>query len=279
MKRTTVTGIELAYEVAGSGEPVLLVHGAHIADALAPLVREPALEGFQLIRYHRRGYGESSRPADLSATTMADQAADAAGLLDWLGIDRAHLVGQSSGGSMALEAAARYSDRVVSLALLEPVLATASMAGFVARLTPIVEQYQRGDAAGAVRAFLSGVGDGADPVAAIQRAVPGGVDQAIRDAQTFFEGELPASATWTFGADEAARITCPVLSVVGSASTGMWVEGRQLLHDWFPDCADADIAGVDHALQMANPAAVADALARFFSRVPAAAGAGQRKEA
>ena len=52
-----VNGVELEYEVVGSGEPMLFIHGAHIADALQPLVAEPALERFQRIRYHRRGLG------------------------------------------------------------------------------------------------------------------------------------------------------------------------------------------------------------------------------
>ena len=56
MEHAKVNGIELAYEVVGSGEPMLLIHGAHLADALQPLVTEPALERFQRVRYHRRGW-------------------------------------------------------------------------------------------------------------------------------------------------------------------------------------------------------------------------------
>src|SRR5215216_3858394 len=55
MEHAKVNGVELAYEVVGSGEAVLLVHGAHLADALQPPVAEPALARFQRIRYHRRG--------------------------------------------------------------------------------------------------------------------------------------------------------------------------------------------------------------------------------
>jgi hypothetical protein len=57
MEHAKVNGVELAYEVVGSGEPMLLIHGAHIADALQPLVAEPALERLQRIRYHRRVLG------------------------------------------------------------------------------------------------------------------------------------------------------------------------------------------------------------------------------
>jgi hypothetical protein len=45
------------------------------------------------------------------------------------------------------------------------------------------------------------------------------------------------------GTRTAAAITCPVLSMLGSQSSPLFVEGRQLLHAWFPACQDADIAG------------------------------------
>jgi hypothetical protein len=40
---TTAQGVELAYDVTGSGEPVVLIHGAHVADAYQPLVDRPEL--------------------------------------------------------------------------------------------------------------------------------------------------------------------------------------------------------------------------------------------
>ena len=49
----------IRYEVLGSGEPVLLIHGAYMEDALVPIMQRPELSGFQLIHDHRRGYGGS----------------------------------------------------------------------------------------------------------------------------------------------------------------------------------------------------------------------------
>jgi pimeloyl-ACP methyl ester carboxylesterase len=63
MNRAQINGRELAYEVQGAGEPVVLVHGSHIADAFAPLLIEPVLtERYQLILYHRRGFAGSTHP-------------------------------------------------------------------------------------------------------------------------------------------------------------------------------------------------------------------------
>jgi pimeloyl-ACP methyl ester carboxylesterase len=264
MEHAKVNGVELAYEVVGSGEPMLLIHGAHIADALQPLVTEPALERFQRIRYHRRGLGGSTRPVAAGPTSVAVQAEDAVGLLDHLGVDRAHLVGHSFGGAIALEVAAQYPTRAASLVLLEPILLAAPAGAAFARvIAPLADLYEAGDAEGAVHSFLALVGD-RNWRAMIDQTVPGGIAQAVKDAATFFETELPGAPSWTFGSEQAAAITCPVLSVLGSHSGPLFVEGRQLLHAWFPACQDADVVGATHLLQMQAPRSVAAAIAAFL---------------
>jgi pimeloyl-ACP methyl ester carboxylesterase len=264
MGHAKVNGVELQHEVVGSGETMLLIHGAHIADALQPLVAEPALERFQRIRYHRRGVGGSTRPVDAGPTRVAEQASDAVGLLDHLGVDRAHMVGHSLGGMIALELAAQHPTRVASLALLEPMFPTAPAgAAFLRAMAPLVDRYQAGDAEGAVHGFLALVGDH-DWREAIDQTVPGGIAQAVKDAATFFETEVPGVREWSFGPEQAAAITCPVLSVLGGRSSPLFVEGRRLLHAWFPDCQDADIPGATHLLQMQAPGPVAAAIAAFL---------------
>jgi pimeloyl-ACP methyl ester carboxylesterase len=263
MEHAKVNGVELAYEVVGSGEPMLFIHGAHLADALKPLVAEPALERFQRIRYHRRGLGGSSRPVETEPTSVAEQAEDAVGLLDHVGVGRAHVVGHSWGGAIALELAAQHPATVASLVLLEPAFPTTPAgAAFGRAMAPLIDRYQAGDAEGAVDGFLALVGD-RNWRAIIEQTVPGGIDQAVKDAATFFEIELPGPA-WTFGPEQAAASSCPVLSVLGSRSSPLFVEGRQLLHAWFPACRDADIAGATHLLQLQVPGSVAAAIAAFL---------------
>jgi pimeloyl-ACP methyl ester carboxylesterase len=265
MRHVRVNGVELAYEVEGRGEPILSIHGAHLADAMRPLVEDPALDRFQRIRYHRRGVGGSSCPPEALATTVAVHAEDAVGLLEHLGVDRAHVVGHSSGGSIALEIASRHPTTVSSLVLLEPALMMVpSGAAFVDLVTPLVGRYEDGDAESAVHGFLALVGD-RDWRNAIERTVPGGIAQAAKDAATFFGSELPAVSDWTFGPEHAAAITCPVLSVLGSKTSPMFVEGHALLHGWFPQCHDADIPDASHLLQMEAPRQVAAAIAAFCS--------------
>jgi pimeloyl-ACP methyl ester carboxylesterase len=265
MRHVKVNGVEVAYEVVGRGEPMLFIHGAHIADAMRPLVEDRALDRFQRIRHHRRGVGGSSCPPEARATAVAVHAEDAVALLEHLGVDRAHVVGHSSGGSIALEIASRHPTRVASLVLLEPALMMVpNGAAFVDLVTPLVTRYEAGDAESAVHGFLALVGD-RDWRNEIERTVPGAIAQAVKDAATFFVSELPAVSDWTFGPEQASAITCPVLSVLGSKTSPLFVEGHDLLHDWFPQCHDADIPDASHLLQMEAPGPVAAAIAAFCS--------------
>ena len=59
----------LEYEPHGEGEPVLLIHGSHVADSFLPLTREVVLaDRYRLIRYHRRGFAGSSAKRERSAS-------------------------------------------------------------------------------------------------------------------------------------------------------------------------------------------------------------------
>lgn len=61
MQRVSINGTELAIEAQGSGDPIVLMHPGIVADGLAPLLSETLLsERYQLVHYHRRGYGESA---------------------------------------------------------------------------------------------------------------------------------------------------------------------------------------------------------------------------
>jgi hypothetical protein len=84
----------------------------------------------------------------------------------------------------------------------------------------IDERYAGGDAAGAVDDFLAAVG-AQQWRENIERRIPGAVEQAEREAANFFEVELPVVGGFTFGPEQAAAISAPVLSIVGSLSGPM----------------------------------------------------------
>ena len=137
MPKTRANGIELHYEEHGnpSDPAMLLIMGFGAQLTLWPdeLVEALASEGFRVIRYDNRDIGLSHKfdgvkaPGLVKMTlmsklgltprvpyTLADMAADGVGLLDALGIDKAHIVGASMGGMIAQHLAAKYPGRCLS---------------------------------------------------------------------------------------------------------------------------------------------------------------------
>lgn len=115
MARVRVRDLEIHYETAGSGDPVLLISGTGGDLRNTPVASNPLARRFHVIAYDQRGLGQTSKP-DL-AYSMADYADDAAGLLDALGIESAHIVGISFGGMVAQHLAIRHPTRVPRLVL------------------------------------------------------------------------------------------------------------------------------------------------------------------
>jgi pimeloyl-ACP methyl ester carboxylesterase len=115
MSVAKVGSIEMYYEEHGSGDPLLLIMGLG-ADSGAWLLQIPEFaERYRTIAFDNRGVGRSSKPA--GPYTVREMADEAAGLLDTLGIARAHVVGVSLGGMIAQELALRHPERVRGLVL------------------------------------------------------------------------------------------------------------------------------------------------------------------
>lgn len=265
MPRATLDGIELEYEVRGAGESVVLMHAGVCADFFKPLMEESALtQRYHLLSYHRVGYGRSSHVA--GPVSIVQQAAHCRLLLRHLGIERAHVVGHSSSVLMALQLALDVPDVVHTLALLDaarPQLASETQKEFVISVVqPALQRYGAGDKAGAVDTFMQGV-CGPDYRAALEQALPGAFEQAVADADMFFGQELPAVQQWSFGPEEASRITQPVL---GEKSRATFRERQELLLAWLPNVESFVLPEATHLLQVQNPRGMAEALAAFFER-------------
>lgn len=267
MKTAQVNGIDVRYELTGDGEPLLLIHGSNIATGLRPLANalsrhEPALS---VLRYHRRGMGGSAGRGRRISTEQ--QAADAIGILDALDLPAAHILGYSYGATIAIEAALAAPQRVRSLILLEPILTEVpSSRSFLNGMEPVLKLYASGDMAGAATATFAALGGPHWPEL-IAIAGPDAFDDAVRDTEMFYRNEWPELTTWRFDPVRATAMRAPVLSVLGSRSGPFFNEGRHLVHQRFPQCADADIPDANHLLYLQAPEAIAAEIARFLTHL------------
>lgn len=115
LKMADVGSYRLRYLDEGSGAPVVLIHGL-AGDYTAWLAQVDALKSrYRVIAFDNRGAGQSTQIDEPIST--ADMAGDTLGLMDTLGITRAHVVGRSMGGAIAQHMALKAPDRVASLTL------------------------------------------------------------------------------------------------------------------------------------------------------------------
>lgn len=269
MQTAHLDGIDLEYEIAGAGEPVLFVSPV-LADGFLPLLAHPALvDQYQLIHYHRRGWvGSTHTPGPVA---IRQHATDAAALVDHLGVAPVHVVGHSSGAAVAADLALDHPDIVRTLTLLElSLLSLPNGQAFLQGAGPVFDIYQAGDHEKAFQLFMSAVSglDWDTCRATLDAHAPGVVEQSIKDADTFFGIELPSLASWSLNPDQARAITQPVLSVLGSDTEPLWVEVAAFLRANIAQVQEATIDDVGHLLHIQQPDPVATAIGDFLRGHP-----------
>lgn len=263
MERLGVGGVELAYESVGAGEPIVFIHGALAANTFTALLAEPPLASCRRITYRRRGYAPSS-PITRGAT-MSEHAADCAGLLRALEIPRAHIVGHSFGGSVALQLALDVPEVVATLTVLEPgVFLGATAAEYRTALLRNQQRFRELGAEALVDEFFR-PRFGADWRTRLDPAL---FAEAVANAAIFFELELTGVSEWTLEESDLRRIRQPVLAVLGGNSDALWSrfgETHRVLLRALPDVRGFVLPGATHALQIDNPRDLALAIREFVT--------------
>lgn len=266
-------------EEAGSGPPVLLVHGAGgYGPYWAPLVAE--LGGYRCLMLDRPGWG-GSEPADYSREGYRDFAADLmAEVVDALGVEKVHSVGASVGDVWALALAAKYPDRVLSVTLLGagPLsddldvhmglkLLVSPLGGLMSRV-PWRGKMEAG------QARQSGHGPALDDGRIPQPYLDWKVEMTKRTAWRVHERAMMRTVIgrgrWkpelTFNAADLSSLPMPVLMVCGTSDPGFdgfdWERFVAQMPNATLDVQD----GAGHMPWFDDPAYVASSLRRHFQR-------------
>jgi pimeloyl-ACP methyl ester carboxylesterase len=264
MDRMDFDDVEVSFHVHDAGERIVLVHASPFVSWYRPLVDQ--LDEYSTLVYRRQLRAPDSGHYRLF--TVEEDAAICARVMDHVGWPAAHIVGHSYGALVALQLALDATERVASLALLEPAArGIASSEDVAAALQPVIAAYRSGDRTGAVDGFLRHVcGDGYR--AQLESVIPDAFTEALAEADLFFQAEMPAVQRFRFGPDNAQRVTQPVLNVVGADSVARFIEGGALVQSWFPHADRLTVPAAGHLLMVQNPTAVAGGLKRFLARHP-----------
>jgi 3-oxoadipate enol-lactonase len=110
--------IKIAYDIHGSGDPVVMINGIGAARGAWGL-QVPAISGrYRAVTFDNRDVGETGPAAEPSNYTTDQFAHDTAGLMDALGIEHAHIVGASMGGCIAQAFAVLYPERTATATVI-----------------------------------------------------------------------------------------------------------------------------------------------------------------
>lgn len=254
-----MSAVPFALFAGDRGEPVVFLHGI---GGQPELFREQfAAFGttHRCIAWEMPGYGRTTLPAETSFAALADALGR---LLDRAAAPRAHLVGHSMGGMVALEFAATAPGRVLSLTMSGSSAAFGGSTGawqaeFIAKRTKPLDEGRgmAGIAAGVVDGLL---GDAPDPAA---RAAAVAAMSAIPEAA--YRAALNCLVTFD-RRDALAGLAMPVLLIAGSRDTVASPELMKKMQTKIPSAQYVEIAGAGHLANIEQPRAFNDALAAFL---------------
>ncbi|NHJ24309.1 MAG: alpha/beta hydrolase [Candidatus Lokiarchaeota archaeon] len=111
-----VNGLKLYYDIQGEGYPLFLLHGYGATSEIWIAQAEPLSKHFKVIRYDSRSSGKSDHPKE--PFTLDDLVEDFKGIMDFLKIDKANVIGQSMGGWVTQNFVLKYPNRVNKIVLL-----------------------------------------------------------------------------------------------------------------------------------------------------------------
>ncbi|WP_375770078.1 alpha/beta fold hydrolase [Archangium gephyra] len=242
-----VNGARLHYELQGDGFPVVLLHGGLLDLRMWDGQVRPLAQHFTTLRYDQRGFGQSRAPEGQPYSPHEDLRA----LLDHFSMDRAHVVGLSFGGRVALDFALAYPERVSCLVLAAPGIQGAPPAPEeYAWLTSLTGSGREQEPRAVVEAWLGS--DSLAPAMARPLLAPV-VRQWTLDNMRGMEGaDLPRflePPAYT----RLEHLLVPTLVVVGDRDNPTMLRNAEVLARRVPALTRVTLPGVGHLPNLERP--------------------------
>ncbi len=267
-------GHQLYYEMQGSGEPLVLIHGLTCDRRIWDVQFELLSKKYRVIRYDLIGHGNSSGLAGPLANGSVRRWDYMRDLLDALGVDKAHLVGQSMGAEVAIDFTLAYPNRVQSLTSIDGDVAGYRWDSTPGEFADRVGQYYAVSSSQGVQAALPLWA--ADPLFAPAMANPV-LRAQLEDIVINGHGALGAGAMFQWpnpnklaklnptAISRLHEIDVPTLVMVGEFDIFDFQRQADILDQNIADSTKVVIAGAGHMSSMEQPSAVNTILLDFLA--------------
>ena len=247
-----VNGIDLSYSVQGKGEPLVMINGANEVRGNWRRQIGPFKKYFRIITFDNRGMGRSGKPPGPYTTMM--MADDTVGLMDFLGIQKAHVLGVSMGGMIAQELAINHPDRVDKLVLGSTFARRDETSGFSPAINEAWEAYERSTRD---EASLRRFGSAVMSLAVNNRSNRVFLIPLMRiivrfaPVKSFGRALEQWDAIWTHdSADRLGIIKAPTLVICGTEDRSIRATSSDAIAHLVPKAKLVKIAGGSHSLYM-----------------------------
>jgi pimeloyl-ACP methyl ester carboxylesterase len=255
---TRIHGLHV--EVAGHGPTVVLIHGGQLDGRMWDREFEHWSKQYRVVRYDVRGFGRSDTP-----TEVYEDVEDLRSVLDALDVGRAHLVGLSLGGRIAIDFTLTHPERVASLVTVGP-----GLSGFPfhddaadARYIAIVQAAQDGDSKRLADLWLS------DPFMAPAMEHPELVPRLREltkdNLRSWLVNPLLEKTIRNRAAGRLAEIHAPTLVLVGTRDVPSIQAICAKLAQEVPGARRVEIHGAGHMVNMEAPAEFDAAVLPFLA--------------
>ncbi len=283
--RAEVNGQTIAYTQQGSGPAVLLLHGFPQTRAMWDAVAPRLAEQFTVVTADLRGYGDSSKPGDMTAMSFREMGADQVALMRSLSHESFHLVGHDRGARTAHRMALDSPEAVASLTVMDIVPTHLLLADlhqevarayyhwfFLAQPAPFPERMIGADPDYYFESCLLGWGGAtledfpAEALEAYRKSWrdPACIHAMCNDYRAAIDVDFALDA-----ADLDRQVSCPALVLYGA--TGAMAKQYDVEATWAPRLANMRAAAIPggHFFVDQHPSETAEALLDFLSEQPA----------
>lgn len=262
-----INGAKIYYEVAGEGQPFLMVHAGIANKDMWDDQFDFFAQKYKVVRYDMRGYGQSPPVAD-----EFQPHEDIRALLDFLNIDRAWLMGCSMGGGMCMDFALAYPDRAAAL-----IMVGSGPDGFSyddwspsALIEEMEEAYEKGDMErvneAAMKIFIDGQGRTPNQVSPVLR-------QKVYEMNAIaLQNENQRGKAISPAVPAAQRITdlqLPVLIVVGDLDEEYAARAANFMEENITGARKVVMRGTAHLPNMEFPKEFNAHVQEFLDSLPA----------